>query len=255
MKNLNVYTVAILAALFSTLFAPAHSDSGNPPDLSAAGNTSGYEKIQALPTDKLETMQGVAINSLQNINARNTLLGADLSKSIDSLREVVFISTERIKRITENANAEVRAEEAIKIFDDTIKLVGEYLDMVKDEGLLHKTTKKIRDSAFALQNENTKAAFGQDESTKLSYDNLAKTAKGYADRANTAWEAIVQERSQTQASYELLISHRQLLLATLKVKSIGEAVKELELVKTDLMRINTSIKNVVAAIQKEAAVK
>jgi len=178
---------------------------------------------------------------------------SDLDRNMRDLQDVVCAAAERARRLsTWDVNAvEAQAE---KTFDETIAAITDYLNLVKDDGPVHQASKRIRTAALDKERIfREKAGSKPSPAVKERYDALSKAMRVQAERVTAAWETIRTQRDAVQKTLAELREHRELYVDVKVALGIGEAVKDLEGVATDLGKLSAGMKRVQEAILGEAS--
>jgi vacuolar-type H+-ATPase subunit H len=171
-----------------------------------------------------------------------------LDHSIRELQEIVCAAAERARRLSNWDIKQIEAE-AEKSFDDTIAAIEAYLDFVKDDGEVHEASKRIRAAAMEKERVFREKAEAKNSSR---YKELANAMHTQAEKASAAWEAIRKERKNAEDGLKNLREYRELYIDVKSAQGIGEAVKELEAVRDDLIKLSQTMRKVQEAVLQEA---
>jgi hypothetical protein len=167
-----------------------------------------------------------------------------ISEQTNALKNIVLAATERAKRICAWDPKQIQ-QEAVKLFDDTMKAIEEYLALVDDTGPVYKAAYRIRESAdeTARKFEETKKQTGD-----TRYDTLITRMKGYSSKITELLAEITRQRINTTNEVKKLKKDRAFYLSCIEVDEYEVAIKELEGVIQDLKAMSDQM----ISIQKTA---
>lgn len=171
----------------------------------------------------------------------------EVDRSMNDLQETVAAATERAKRLSE-WNLDDVQKDAEKSFDLTIAAIQDYLDLVADDGPVHKAQIRIATAA-----EEQARVFREKAKTKSSerYEALAKSMDTQSTKARSIWDLIRQDRKSLVDEFAKFKESKELYVDVKKAQGIAAAVKELERVRDDLKKISTAMVKVQKAVLTE----
>lgn len=224
-------TAAAMCVMVGTIGSIAADDT-KPPSL--AGKT--LDALKDLVTKGKEKLAKIASGDVSEVD-----------RSMNDLQETVAAATERAKRLSEWNLADVQ-KDAEKSFDLTIAAIQDYLDLVADDGPLHKAQVRIATAA-----EEQSRVFREKSKTKASkrYDELAKSMEVHSAKARAIWELIRLDRAGLIEELARFKESKELYIDVKKAQGIAAAVKELERVRDDLKKVATAMVKVQRAVLNE----
>jgi hypothetical protein len=169
----------------------------------------------------------------------------EVDKSLHDLQETVLAASERAKRLSEWDMGKIE-KEAEQTFDLTILALTDYLDLVKDDGPVHKASNRIRTAALEKSRSFREKATSKESKR---YAELAKDMDLQAGLVVEIWGAISKERELAVKELSNLKEAKELYVDVKSAQGIRAAVKELEKVRDDLGKIRNAmvrVQNVVA---------
>lgn len=168
--------------------------------------------------------------------------------SMATLKEVLATATQRAIALSEWDIEKIKTD-AENNYDTMIKSVENYLELVKDDGVVNRATIKIRDVAFSSEREyRAKANSAPTERGKQTYNELADSMNVNAKKVDEIWTAIRDEREVVRETLILLKESKTLYVDRKKAAGIENAVKELEAIHGDLAKMAGVMKNIHEAI-------
>lgn len=220
------------------------------------------EKVTAQaekPKSRLEQFAQMSMEQLADITKKGketldrVIKGdeSNLDRSMRELQEVVCAAMERARRLSEWDVESIKAE-AEKAFDNTMAAIAAYLELVKDDGIVHQASKRIRSAALDNERLFREKADAKNGVFSERYRELGAAMHAQAERAAAAWEAIRKERKNAENALTELKEYRGLYVDVKKALGIGAAVKELEAVRDDLIELSEAMRKVQQAVLEEA---
>jgi hypothetical protein len=191
------------------------------------------------------TQESLSVKIKENLEIIKPMPKTDtISEQTTALKNIVLAATERAKRICAWDPNRIK-QETVKLFDETMVAIKEYLDLVDDTGPVYKAAYRIRESAdeAARKFEETKKQTGD-----IRYDALITRMKGYSTKISELLAEITRQRINTINEVNKLKKDREFYLACMEVDEYEVAIKELEGVIQDLKAMSDQM----ISIQKTA---
>ena len=171
-----------------------------------------------------------------------------LDASMETLKEVLAIATQRAITLSEWDIEKIKTD-AENTYDTIIISIENYLELVKDDGVVNRATIKIQNVAFSSEHEYREQANStSNERESKSYNELADLMNVNAKKVNEIWTAIRDERGVVKETLALLKGSKALYIARKKAAGVENAVKELEAIHGDLVKMADAMKNIHEAI-------
>jgi hypothetical protein len=193
-------------------------------------------------TESLKELIQNGKNSLQKLLSSPST--DEITNSMKDLGVVIYAATERARRLCD-WNLEDIEKEAEQTFDDTINAIEEYLDLIKDNGLVHKATIRIRTSALDLARVYREKASVK---SNQKYMELASAMDSQAAQVTEIWETITKERAEVIKELNMLKDSKELYIDTKKALGVKKAVEDLKGIRDDLVLLKSSMEKVQTAI-------
>lgn len=168
--------------------------------------------------------------------------------SMATLRDVLTTATERAIALSEWDIEKIKTD-AENNYDTMIKSIENYLELVKDDGVVNRATIKIRDVAFSSEREyRAKANSAPTDRGRQTYNELADSMNVNAKKVDEIWAAIRDEREGVKETLVLLKESKTLYVDRKKAAGVENAVKELEAIHSDITKMADVMKNIHEAI-------
>ena len=171
-----------------------------------------------------------------------------LDASMETLKEVLAIATQRAITLSEWDIEKIKTD-AENTYDTMIISIENYLELVKDDGVVNRATIKIRDVAFSSEREyRAKANSAPTDRGRQTYNELADSMNVNAKKVDEIWAAIRDEREGVKETLVLLKESKTLYVDRKKAAGVENAVKELEAIHSDITKMADVMKNIHEAI-------
>jgi hypothetical protein len=216
----------------------------------AADSNSDPNSARVYANQTLEGLKGLMAKGTQSL--KKIVSGkeeSNVDESMRQLQETVLAASERARRLSEWDLSKVE-KDAEAAFDTTIGAIEDYLQLVADDGIVHQAANRIRTAALEQSR-----IFREKASAKSSkrYSDLADAMDVQARKVSEIWDSIKSEREIATNGLKELKSSRELYIDVKKAQGIEAAVKELERVKNDLVKLSEAMSKVQQAVIGEAA--
>lgn len=256
MKKRSSGSIAWFAALALSLAVFCQFGHAQDVKQTTTGDKATSEEAAKKPNSRIDEFAEMSFEKLNDITKKgketlDTIIKgdeSDLDRSMRELQEIVCAAAERARRLS-NWDIKQIESEAEKAFDDTIAAIEAYLDFVKDDGAIHQASKRIRTAALEKERVFREKAEAKDSDR---YKELAAAMHNQAEKASAAWDAIRKERKNAEEAVKELKEYRELYVDVKAAQGIGEAVKELEAVRDDLIKLSQAMRKVQEAVLREA---
>ena len=175
-----------------------------------------------------------------------------IDESMENLHKVVIAATVRAQKLSAwNVDEIKKAEEdAEKKFDETIAAINDYIELVKNNGPVHKAKNRIVDAAEGHAKKAREQAAGKTGEVKERFLAGEKEMKLQINRAEKAWDAIGGQRKGTEQALSKLKDYKELYVWKKAAFSIKKANDELEAVANDLGKLSVAMIKVQEALLK-----
>jgi len=214
----------------------------------AGAAADGQSKLATIASKTMDALKEMVSKGKEKLDSITAGKQDEVDKSMSDLQEVVLAASERARRLSEWDVNKVE-KEAEQTFDVTIQAIQDYLDLVADDGPVHKAGMRIRTAA--LEKART---FREKANSKSSdrYLELAKEMDAQAVRVTQVWESISKERQTAVSSLKQLKEAKELYVDVKVAKGIQAAVKELEKVRDDLAKLSQAMAKLQKAVIGES---